>query len=52
MMHMLKDDQNEAIAGRFCEHELAKVKNSDNYFVEKILKKRGNKLFVKWLWCS
>ena len=47
--YILKDYQDKAIAGSFYEYELAKVRYSDIYLVEKILKKRGNKLFVKWL---
>ncbi|XP_024937794.1 uncharacterized protein LOC107264814 [Cephus cinctus] len=45
----LKDYQDHTIEGGFYEHELTSVKYSDIYLVEKILRKRGNKLFVKWL---
>ena len=47
--YLLKDYQNKPISGCFYEQELAKVTNSDVYLIEKILKKRGNKLCVKWL---
>lgn len=47
--YMLKDYQDNEIKGAFYELELQKVKHSDVYLIEKILKKRGNKLFVKWL---
>ncbi|XP_024893687.1 uncharacterized protein LOC112468637 [Temnothorax curvispinosus] len=39
----------EAIAGGFYEHELLRVSNPDVYLVEKVLRKRGNRAFVKWL---
>ncbi|XP_015601788.1 uncharacterized protein LOC107270880 [Cephus cinctus] len=45
----LKDYQDHSIEGGFYEHELTSVKYPDIYLVEKILRKRGNKLFVKWL---
>jgi hypothetical protein len=37
------------IVGVFYEPELLKVKYSDVYLVEKVLKKKGDKGFVKWL---
>ena len=45
----LKDYKNEPIAGGFYEQELTKVKYPDIYLVEKILKKRKNEIYVKWL---
>lgn len=45
----LKDYQNQPIAGTFYEQELQKVAYPDVYLVEKVIKKRGNKLLVKWL---
>ncbi|XP_055386942.1 uncharacterized protein LOC129615650 [Condylostylus longicornis] len=45
----LRDYQSNDISGKFYEPELTPVKNSDAYLVEKILKKQGNKIFVKWL---
>jgi len=47
--YRLKDYQNEPIEGGFYEEELAPVKHPDVYLVEKVLKRRGNSLFVKWL---
>ena len=32
----------------FYEFELQKTKNDDLYLVEKVLKTKGNKIFVKW----
>lgn len=46
---ILKDYQDEPIAGGFYEEELLRVNYPDIYLVEKVLKKRGNKMFVKWL---
>ncbi|XP_043479984.1 uncharacterized protein LOC122509797 [Leptopilina heterotoma] len=47
--YKLKDYQDQPISGGFYEEELLKVKYSDIYLVEKILKTRGNKVLVKWL---
>lgn len=47
--YLLKDNKNENIEGAFYEEELQKVKNPDVYLVEKILRRKGNKVFVKWL---
>lgn len=35
--------------GRFYTEELQRAKIKDVYLIEKVLKKRGNKIFVKWL---
>ena len=47
--YYLKDYKNEEIAGAFYEEELQKCRYSDVYLIEKIIKKQGDKLFVKWL---
>ncbi|KYN13715.1 hypothetical protein ALC57_14090, partial [Trachymyrmex cornetzi] len=47
--YLLKDYQGKPIAGGFYEYELQRVSNHDVYLVEKILRKRGNKVYVKWL---
>ncbi|XP_043468124.1 uncharacterized protein LOC122502243 [Leptopilina heterotoma] len=47
--YKLKDYQDQPISGGFYEEELLKVKYSDIYLVEKILRTRGNKVLVKWL---
>ncbi|XP_024873813.1 uncharacterized protein LOC112455845 [Temnothorax curvispinosus] len=49
VMYLLKDVRGEAIAGGFYKHELLRVSNPDVYLVEKVLRKRGNRAFVKWL---
>ena len=47
--YLLKDYQDQPIAGGFYEQELQKTKYPDIFLVEKVLKKRGNQVFVKWL---
>lgn len=47
--YVLKDFRGEPIAGGFYEQELSQTAHPDVYLVEKILKKRGNEVFVKWL---
>lgn len=47
--YLLEDVFGHPIKGCFYEHELLKTKYPHTYLVEKVLKKKGNKLFVKWL---
>jgi len=47
--YLLKDYQGNIIAGRFYEQELQKTNYPDTYLVEKIMKKKNNKAYVKWL---
>jgi hypothetical protein len=47
--YILKDGNNENIEGGFYEEELQKVKYPDVFLVEKVLRKKENKVFVKWL---
>lgn len=47
--YLLKDAENKNILGGFYEQELLKAKFPDVYLVEKILKRKNNKVFVKWL---
>ncbi|KAK4887336.1 hypothetical protein RN001_003607 [Aquatica leii] len=47
--YILKDVKDQQIKGGFYEQELQEVKYADIYLVEKILKRRGNRLYVKWL---
>lgn len=47
--YLLKDGRGHSIQGGFYEHELQKTKYPDVYLVEKVLRKRGNEEFVKWL---
>ena len=45
----LEDYQKNPIEGGFYKEELQKSKNPDVYLIEKVLKRRGNKIFVKWI---
>lgn len=47
--YLLEDYQRNPIAGRFYEQELQKTNHPDSYLVEKILKRKGAKVYVKWL---
>jgi len=47
--YRLKDYQDQTIEGGFYEQELTSVKYPDVYLIEKVLKRCGNRLFVKWL---
>lgn len=45
----LKDYLNNELKGCFYEYEINSVKHDDVFLVEKIIKQRANKVFVKWL---
>lgn len=47
--YKLKDYLGNPIQGNFYQEEIAKVKHPDIFLVEKVLKKRGDKVYVKWL---
>lgn len=47
--YKLDDYQGNSIEGGFYTQEIAKVKYSDVYLIEKVLRKRGNEIYVKWL---
>lgn len=47
--YVLEDSYGEEIKGAFYDYELQKTKFPDVNLVEKVLKKRGNRLYVKWL---
>ena len=47
--YLLKDIENKDIGGGFYKEQLQKVKYPDVYLVEKVLKKKGTRVFVKWL---
>lgn len=47
--YLLEDYQGNPIRGGFYELELQKTKFPDTYLIEKILLKKKNKMFVKWL---
>lgn len=45
----LEDQRKQNILGAFYEQELQRSNYPDVYLIEKVLKKKGNKLYVKWL---
>jgi regulator of sigma D len=47
--YLLEDYQKNFIKGSFYEQELQKVRYPDTYLVEKVLKRRANESYVKWL---
>ena len=47
--YLLEDWRGNPIEGGFYEHELLKAAVPDVYLVEKILRRKGDKVFVKWL---
>jgi hypothetical protein len=46
--YILQDLNGETLHGGFYEFELQKVMHSDVYLIEKIIRKKGKKLLVKW----
>lgn len=47
--YILKDNKGELLQGSFYGHELLKTYVGDVYLVEKVLKKKGDKVLIKWL---
>ncbi|XP_011875744.1 PREDICTED: uncharacterized protein LOC105566395, partial [Vollenhovia emeryi] len=47
--YLLEDYRGELVAGAFCEYELHRATNPDVYLVEKVLRRKGDKVYVKWL---
>ncbi|EZA55097.1 hypothetical protein X777_05352 [Ooceraea biroi] len=47
--YLLKDYRGKPVAGGFYEHELHHVADPDVYLVEKVLRRRGDEVYVKWL---
>lgn len=47
--YILEDEQKNEIQGGFYQEELQAVKHPDVYLVEKVLRRKGNKVYVKWL---
>ena len=45
--YVLSDLNSEEIVGRFYEKELQKT-NENEFRVEKVIKRKGNNLYVKW----
>ncbi|XP_067211747.1 uncharacterized protein [Linepithema humile] len=47
--YLIKDYRGDPVAGGFYEYELLKTAQPDVYLVEKVLRRKDDKVFVKWL---
>jgi len=47
--YLLEDSCGKSVVGGFYEYELHRVANPNVYLVEKVLRKRKNEVYVKWL---
>ena len=47
--YLLEDSRGVPVAGGFYEYELLKTAHPDVYLVERVLRRKGNQAFVKWL---
>lgn len=47
--YLIQDYQKHPILGRFYEQELQKVSDPNAYLIESVIRKKGDKIFVKWL---
>lgn len=47
--YLIEDTHQQPVLGCFYEHELQNTKFPNTYLIEKVIKRKGNKLFVKWL---
>lgn len=47
--YLIEDMRHQPILGAFYVYELQKTKHPHIYLVERVLKRKGNKVFVKWL---
>jgi hypothetical protein len=48
----IQDQRKNTILGTFYEEELLNTKYPNVYLVEKVIRKKGRKLYVKWLGLS
>ncbi|XP_011859191.1 PREDICTED: uncharacterized protein LOC105556710 [Vollenhovia emeryi] len=46
--YLLEDYHGELVAGTFYEYELHRATNPDVYLVKKVLRRKGDKVYVKW----
>ena len=49
--YVINDLNGEEIIGTFCEKELQKT-NQYEFRIEKVIKRKNNKLYVKWKGCD
>ena len=46
--YVISDPNDEKIVGTFYENELEKKTNQKEFKIEKVIKRKGDKLYVKW----
>ena len=49
VLYQMTSLSGDEIIGKFYEQELTLVKKQDEFLIEKVLKKKGKKILVKWL---
>jgi len=47
--YLLEDYRGKSIAGAFYEYKLHRATHPDIYLVEKVLRRMGNEVYIKWL---
>ncbi|XP_070152775.1 uncharacterized protein [Polyergus mexicanus] len=47
--YVLEDSRGNPVVGEFYKYELQRVANPDVHLVEKVIRKKGDKVYVKWL---
>ena len=47
--YLLEDYRGKSVARAFYEHELHRATHPDVYLVEKVLRRKGDKVYIKWL---
>lgn len=47
--YLLQDDKGTVLKGCFYQEELSKTKYSDTFLIEKVVRRKGDKLLVRWL---
>ena len=50
-MKRVSDFKGKKVVGAFCEKELQKT-NKKEFRIEKVIKRKGDKLYVKWKGCN
>nr|XP_012232550.1 PREDICTED: uncharacterized protein LOC105678088 [Linepithema humile] len=47
--YLIKDSRGNSVVGELYKHELLKTTQPDVYFVEKVLRRKDDEMFIKWL---
>jgi len=50
--YLLEDYRGKSVAGAFYEHELHRATHPDVYLMKKVLRRKGDKMYVNWLGCD